>query len=222
MRSYVSLWSADLLAISDSVALVEDEVDGFHIDVFDGHNAKELLFGPDFVAALRKRTPVTLDVHLNVEDPDYWARRFIEAGADMITVQLTSSGDIARTLDRVRQQGCRTGLGLELADSPAIPKELFDGVDRLLVMGTEIGIKGVEFQDAALDKIRTLVGTRHHEASDPEIVVDGGIRRHTVAAIADSGADGVVPGSLVFGDPKPADAIAWIRSLGVEAHGGTA
>jgi ribulose-phosphate 3-epimerase len=214
MRSYASLWSADLLAISRSIAPIEDEVDGFHIDVFDGHNTKELLFGPGFVAALRKRTAVMLDIHLNVDDPDYWARRFIDAGADMITIQLNASADIAASLDRVRQDGCRTGLGLELGDAPPIPETLVGRVDRVLLMGTEIGVKGVEFHDSVLDKVRTLIQSRPIAALAPEVVVDGGIRRHTVPAIAAAGADGVVPGSLVFGDKEPAHALAWIRSLG--------
>ena len=70
MKAYVSLWSADLLAIGEAVDLIADHVDGFHVDVFDGHNVPDLLFGPDFVAALRARTGALIDGHLNVDDPD--------------------------------------------------------------------------------------------------------------------------------------------------------
>jgi len=86
LRAYVSLWSADLLALRDAVDLIGDDADGLHIDVFDAHDVDELLFGPDVVAALRAHTDAFLDVHLNVTDPELWARRFIAAGADMITV----------------------------------------------------------------------------------------------------------------------------------------
>ena len=74
MQAYVSLWSADLLDVGRAIDLVAPVADGFHLDVFDGHNVDELLFGPDFVAAVRKRTNLPLDVHLNVIDPDRWAR----------------------------------------------------------------------------------------------------------------------------------------------------
>ena len=83
MKAYVSLWSADLLDVGRAIDLVAPVADGFHLDVFDGHNVNELLFGPDFTAAVRKRTDLPLDVHLNVMDPDRWARRFIDVGADI-------------------------------------------------------------------------------------------------------------------------------------------
>ncbi len=76
MKAYVSLWSADLLNLGAAVDLLGDEVDGFHLDVFDGHDVRDLLFGPAHVAALRPRTSAVLDVHLNTTDPDYWVDRF--------------------------------------------------------------------------------------------------------------------------------------------------
>src|ERR1700734_2250114 len=102
MEAFVSLWSADLLAYGQDVRRVEDLAAGFHLDVFDGHNVPELLFGPDLVAALRRRTKAPLDVHLNVTDPDYWSVRFIDAGADMVTVQGAASRDIGATLGSIR------------------------------------------------------------------------------------------------------------------------
>ena len=96
MKAYVSLWSADLLALGAAVDLLGDVVDGFHLDVFDGHDVQDLLFGPDLVAALRQRTSAVLDVHLNVTDPDYWAGRFAEAGADIITCRAAPAPTWAR------------------------------------------------------------------------------------------------------------------------------
>src|SRR5580692_8353380 len=87
MEAFVSLWSADLLALGEDVRRVEDLAAGFHIDVFDGHNVPELLFGPDLVASLRAFTAAQIEVHLNVTDPGYWVGRFAAAGADIITVQ---------------------------------------------------------------------------------------------------------------------------------------
>jgi ribulose-phosphate 3-epimerase len=216
VRAYVSLWSADLLALGEAVALVESEADGFHLDVFDGHNVRDLLFGPDVVAALRARTDALLDVHLNVEEPDYWARRFADAGADMVTVQTAPCADVRATMRAIAALGVRPGLGLEVTDSPSIAIELLEEVDRVLVMGTAIGVKGLGLDERACGRVRELRAARDRSARRPEIVVDGGIRRQTVPDLAAAGADGVVPGSLVFGEPDPVAAIRWIHGLGLD------
>ena len=213
MRAYVSLWSADLLAIGDAVRRVEAEADGFHLDVFDGHNVRDLLFGPDVVAALRAHTDALLDVHLNVEEPDYWAGRFAEAGADMVTVNARACADARATMRAIAALGVRPGLGLEVSDAPAVAIELLEEVDRVLVMGTEIGVKGLGLDARACARVRELRAARERSARTPEIVVDGGIRRHTVPALAAAGADGVVPGSLVLGEADPVAAIRWIHGL---------
>ena len=217
MLAYVSLWSADLLALGEAVDRLGEVADGFHVDVFDGHNVPELLFGPDLVASLRARTATPLDVHLNVSDPDFWAPRFIEAGADMVTVQSGASPDIATTLGSIRSAGARPSLGLELHEPVEQATALFDAVDRVLVMGTLIGIKGAELDPVTPGRVSALVEARARrfgEGLGPLIVVDGGIRPHTVNALAAAGADGVVPGSLVFGRPDPPAAVRELHALG--------
>jgi ribulose-phosphate 3-epimerase len=217
MLAYVSLWSADLLALGDAVDQVAEVADGFHIDVFDGHNVPELLFGPDLVAALRARTPLTLDIHLNVDNSDYWVTRFIDAGADMVTVQSGASADIKATMDQVRTQGASPSVGLEVHEPVSAVEPLFGDVDRVLVLGTQIGIKGVEPDPGVPARVAALVRARterYGRDGGPSIVVDGGIRAHTVGPLADAGADGVVPGSLVFGRPDPVEAICELHALG--------
>jgi ribulose-phosphate 3-epimerase len=217
MLAYVSLWSADLLALGDAVDRLSEVADGFHVDVFDGHNVPELLFGPDLVAALRARTTTLLDVHLNVSDPDFWAPRFIEAGADMVTVQSGASKDIAATLGSIRSAGAQPSLGLEVHEPVGQAEGLFDAVDRVLVMGTVIGIKGAQLDPTTPGRVSALVGARAARLGDgggPLVVVDGGIRPHTVKILAEAGADGVVPGSFVFGHPDPVAAVHELHGLG--------
>ena len=216
MQAYVSLWSADLMAVGEAVDSVDEVVDGYHIDVFDGHNVSELLFGPDFVAALRRRTGKLIDVHLNVTDPDGWAGRFIAVGADMITVQTGPSPDITETLRAIRGQGARPSLGLEVHEPTRHAATLFDEIDRVLLMGTAIGIKGVGLDAAAPTRIRELAEQRRAAGRSPKdlgIFVDGGIRDHTVSLLAAAGADGVIPGSLVFGVPDPHAAVEQLQRL---------
>lgn len=221
MQSYVSLWSADQMAIGVAVDLVDDLVDGYHIDVFDGHNVPELLYGPDFVAALRGRTRKPIDVHLNVTAPDLWADRFIDSGADMVTVQSGASPDIRTTLETIRSKGVKSSLGLEVHEVPAHAATLFDATDRLLLMGTAIGVKGVGLDPATPDRLRELSRLRAEAGrtiDDLPLFVDGGIRAHTVEDLARSGADGVIPGSLVFGVDDPRAAITYLHGLGCTSN----
>jgi len=220
MLAYVSLWSADLLALGEAVDRLGEVADGFHIDVFDGHNVPELLFGPDVVAALRARTTTVLDVHLNVSDPGFWVPRFIDAGADMVTVQSGASGEIAATLGSIRSAGARPSLGLELHEPVEQAEGLFGAIDRVLVMGTPLGVKGAELDPATPGRVSALVEARAAHFGDgrgPLIVVDGGIRAHTVQVLAAAGADGVVPGSLVFGQPDPVAVVSELHALGCSA-----
>jgi ribulose-phosphate 3-epimerase len=222
VQAYVSLWSADLLALGPAVDLVGEIADGFHIDVFDGHNVRQLLFGPDLVEALRRRTTTLIDVHLNVDEPDYWARRFIDAGADMVTVQCAASPDIRATLGSIRAAGAQPSVGLEIHDPLTRATALFELADRILIMGTEIGIKGVELAPATAGRVSALVEARAKQfpaGRGPAIVVDGGIRAHTVGVLAAAGADGVVPGSLVFGRDDPVQAIRELHALGRTTSG---
>jgi ribulose-phosphate 3-epimerase len=212
----VSLWSADQLALGEAVAALDSHVEGFHLDVMDGHFAPELLYGPEAVAALARRRPQALiDVHLIVDDADRWIEPFAAAGAEMLTVFPEACSDVRQTLAAIERRGVRAGLalGLETPLGPAL--EHLDNVDRILVMGTAIGIKGVEPSPAVYERVSLLRDARERSRRAPEIVVDGGIRRHTVPELARAGADGVVPGSLVFG------ARDWLEGVRfVHAHDG--
>lgn len=220
MQAYVSLWSADLLDVGRAVDLVAGVADGFHVDVFDGHNVDDLLFGPDFVSALRKRTNLPLDVHLNVAGPDHWAPRFIDIGADFITVQAGPCPDPHETLGRIRAAGSEPCLGIEVHESIDQAMSFAGEVGRFLLMGTAIGIKGVELDPAAGARLRAL--KRDDRSRHIPVFVDGGIRPQTVGELARAGADGVIPGSLVFGDPNPVAAIHRLHQLTTEySIGGT-
>jgi ribulose-phosphate 3-epimerase len=211
MQAYVSLWSADLLALGNAIDAVAPVADGLHLDVFDGHNVPELLFGPDLVAAVRARTTLPIDVHLNVTDPDYWADRCLAAGADMVTVQASACPDVRSTLRRIRDTGAAASLGLELTEPLSHAVDVAGELERVLVMGTPLGVRGRDLDPSTPARVRALVAAR--QGSGPLIFVDGGVRANTVEALADAGADGVVPGSLVFSDPEPAQVIRHLHGL---------
>jgi len=217
MKTSASLWSADLLAMGAAMDRLENVVDGFHIDVMDGHFAPELVFGPDFVRAVRGRTRRLVDVHLMVADADRWIGPFAAAGAGMLTVHPESCEDVAATLARIRVLDVRPAIAVGI-DRPLEPVwDLLDAVDRVLLMGTLLGVKGVGIAPAIYERVRAVVRRRDRPVRSSarserrlQVFVDGGLRRHIVPLLAEAGADGVTPGSLIFDAPDPAAAVRWI------------
>jgi ribulose-phosphate 3-epimerase len=218
MQAHVSLWSADLLDVGSAIDAVGGDVDGFHVDVMDGHYVPELLFGPDFVRAVCTRTTVPVEVHLMVTEADRWIAPFVDAGCAAIGVHARSTENLSSTLGTIRERGARPSLAIEVDEPTSGLEPYLELVDRILVMGTALGIKGVDIDPQTYLRVGEIVAMRDRTRRRPEIVVDGGIRRHTVPQLAEAGADGVVPGSLVLADENARGAVAWIKSLRPEAQ----
>lgn len=212
MKTSVSLWSADLLDVGAAMALVEQDVAGFHIDIMDGHFVPNLVFGPDFVHAVAERTQRLVDVHLMVTDADSWIDPFAEAGSGMLTVHAEACADVSATLARIEALGVRPALAVSVDDPLEAVWPLLERVDRVLLMGTRLGIKGVGIDPTIYTRIQATVAARARSTRRPEVYVDGGIRRDIVPRLARAGADGVTPGSLVFGEANPAAAVQWIAA----------
>ncbi len=211
MKASCSLWSADLLALRDSVKFLSGYADEFHIDVMDGVCVPDILFGLDFVAALRGATETPLDVHLMTNTNVELVDRAIEAGAARLAVHASFCADVRVILRRIGEKGAMPVLVVPLdvaIDQHSLPWGLFR---RILLVGTPIGIKGVGLDPCIPGRIRALTGFRAALGLNFEIFVDGGIRPTTAPILAAAGADGIVPGSLVFKAPDPLATIRWIH-----------
>ena len=213
MRAFVSLWSADLLDVGSAISLLDEHVDGFHIDIMDGDYAPDLVFGSDFVRAVCRKATAPVETHLMTRDADQWIQPFADAGSAFIAVHTDTTNDPAATLQKIRASGSRTSLALRTDQSPDTLTPYLELSDRLLIMGTRIGIKGVEPDLSVYSRVSAVASLRDSANSPAEIAVDGGIRRHTVPRLADAGAECVIPGSLVFGDPDPVRAVKWLHSI---------
>ena len=216
MKASVSLWSADLLDLRADVRRLEQVADEFHLDVMDGNCVPDLLFGLDFVRALVRSTAVPMDVHLMLTQTATHAAAYAEAGARVVTIHHELCNDVRSVLTALRASGSRAGLVVRLRDGLNPESLHLDLVDRLLVMGTEIGVKGQDLDPSTPQRVETLVSLRRQHRLAFDIFVDGGIRHQTVQKLASAGADGVVPGSLVFGAPNPIEAVSWIHTLGAQ------
>ncbi|NBB90356.1 MAG: ribulose-phosphate 3-epimerase [Spirochaetes bacterium] len=212
-----SLWSADLAALGESIRATEPYADLYHIDVADGHFVPGLLFFPELVAALRGHTETPLHVHLMTEHPAALAPAFLDAGADLLTVHADNS-EAPEAIDLVRSRGRSAGVAVELETDPGIVKEFAESISLVLMMGTPLGVKGVEMDDRAVDRVRVakdILAVRRL-GSTVKVSADGGIREHTVPLLRAAGADVVTPGSLVFKSRDLAATTEWLHGLPVE------
>lgn len=172
--------------------------DWLHCDVMDGHFVPNITFGPDTIAACRKATKLTLDVHLMIERPDVYADRFIDAGADHIIVHVEAKHDVAKTLTHIRSRGKLAGLGINPSTSRESAVMLLDHIDELLVMTVNPGFGGQAFMPEVLPKIAALRAEADRRGLKLTIIVDGGINPQTARQCADAGANVFVAGNSLF------------------------
>src|SRR5213595_360422 len=209
-----SILAADFSRLADEVRRVEEAgADWIHCDIMDGHFVDNISFGPGIVATVRKLTTLPLDVHLMIEHPDHYLPRFVEAGANSITVHVESESkhDVPQTLAAIRAAGCSVGLTL----NPATPFEavapFLQNIDLLLIMTVHPGFGGQAFRPEMMEKVRRAKEWRDANGGKLHIEVDGGIKPDTARTSIANGANILVAGTSIFRAPDYAAAIRDLR-----------
>ncbi|TVQ45252.1 MAG: ribulose-phosphate 3-epimerase [Gammaproteobacteria bacterium] len=216
-----SILSADFARLGEDVeAVLAAGADIVHFDVMDNHYVPNLTVGPLVCAALRKHgITAPIDVHLMVKPVDRLIPEFAEAGASWISVHPESTEHLDRTLQLIRDCGCKAGLVFNPATPLAWLDHVLDRLDLILLMSVNPGFGGQRFIDATLDKL-AAVRRRIDAAGLPiRLEVDGGVKADNIRRIAEAGADTFVAGSAIFGAADYADAIGHMRAELAAARG---
>ena len=209
-----SILAADFARLGEEVETVlEAGADIVHFDVMDNHYVPNLTIGPMVCKALRDfGVTAPIDVHLMVQPVDDLIRMFADAGATYITFHPEASMHIDRSLQLVRELGCKSGLVLNPATSLDQVRWVLDKIDMLLLMSVNPGFGGQKFIPSTLTKLKQARELINSSAYDIRLEVDGGVGVNNIAEMAAAGADTFVAGSAIFNQPDYAQVINDMRS----------
>ena len=212
-----SILSADFARLADEAAAVAGAggagADWLHVDVMDAHFVPNLTLGLPVVEALLKVSPVPIDVHLMIDDPDRWAPLYAEAGCQSVTFHAEAARDPRALARALRSAGARASMAIKPGTEFAPYADLLPELDMVLVMTVEPGFGGQSFMADQMPKVREVREAVRRHGGEIWIQVDGGVSADTIEQCAEAGADVFVAGSAVYGAEDAAAAVDELRAL---------
>lgn len=194
-----SMLAADFGHLADEVRRVDNSpAEWIHIDVMDGLFVPNISFGFPVFKAIKSASAKFMDVHLMIVEPQNYAARFVEAGADMVTFHIEATDNPLLAIEAVRKAGAKVGISIKPKTPVAAVEPYLADVDMVLIMSVEPGFGGQAFIPGSLDKVRELKAAIDRAGLHTIIEVDGGISAENAGALFNAGADVLVAGSSVF------------------------
>lgn len=194
-----SMLAADFGHLADEVRRVDNSpAEWIHIDVMDGLFVPNISFGFPVFKAIKSASAKFMDVHLMIVEPQNYAARFVEAGADMVTFHIEATENPSLAIEVVRKAGAKVGISIKPKTPVAAVEPYLADVDMVLIMSVEPGFGGQAFIPGSLDKVRELKAAIDRAGLRTIIEVDGGISAENAGALFNAGADVLVAGSSVF------------------------
>lgn len=218
MQINPSILSADFANLEAELMSISS-ADMVHVDVMDNHFVPNLTLGPAVVERLSQVSPIPLDVHLMIENPDRWAIEYAEVGAASVTFHHEAAKNPISLARQLRAAGVKAAVAIKPATSVSLIADLIQEVDMILVMTVEPGFGGQPLLLDTLEKIaqaRSLIQT---SGAMVALQVDGGVTESNIAQLAALGADSFVAGSAVYNHPDRANQILKLRRLVLAATG---
>ena len=211
-----SILSADFANLEAELLSIAS-ADMAHVDVMDNHFVPNLTLGTAIVERLAQVSPIPLDVHLMIENPDEWAIDYAQTGAASVTFHLEAASEPISLARKLRAAGVKAAVAIKPATKVSEIAELIQEVDMLLVMTVEPGFGGQPILVETLEKIAQARDLIRDYGATVALQVDGGVTESNIAQLAALGADSFVAGSAIYNDPDRANQILRLRTLALAA-----
>jgi ribulose-phosphate 3-epimerase len=210
-----SVLSANFAALGDEVRMVaEAGADWIHVDVMDGRFVPNISIGLPVVTALKRVSPLPLDVHLMIVEPERYVEAFVEAGAASVSVHVEATNHLHRLVHRINHLGAKAGVAINPATPLEALTEIAPDLDIVILMSVNPGFGGQTFIERSYDRLGRLRDLLDRANSRAVVTVDGGVDPGRAEAVVAAGGDVLVAGAAVFAAADPPGAIAALRAAG--------
>jgi len=209
-----SILAADFANLQRDIEMInKSEADWIHVDIMDGVFVPNISFGFPVVEAVNKHAQKPLDVHLMIVDPDRYLQQFKNAGAANITVHVEACTHLHRTIQSIKQLGCKAGVAVNPHTSVQLLDDIIADIDMVLIMSVNPGFGGQHFIPNTLKKIKELKALSAERNPDLLIEIDGGVSLNNAAQLLEAGANVLVAGNFVFSANDQVKVISELKNL---------
>lgn len=209
-----SVLSADFANLKDDIEMINrSNADWFHIDIMDGVFVPNISFGFPVLASINHHARKPLDVHLMIVEPDKYLKQFKDCGAAIITVHYEACTHLHRTIQAIKDLGCKAGVAINPHTPVALLSDIIEDVDLVLVMSVNPGFGGQKFIEHSYEKIRQLKTMAAGRNDNLLIEVDGGVNQHNALALLKAGANVLVAGNAIFATENPEQTVNDFKKI---------
>lgn len=196
MKLSLSILNVDLTNLKEEIKLYDKHLDYYHLDVMDGNFVPNISFGPDYIKSLKAHTNVVFDTHLMINNPEFYVKKFIEAGSDIVTFHFEATNNPEALIDKIHALGAKAGISIKPMTKVEVLEPLLKKLDLVLIMTVEPGFGGQSFMEDQVSKLDYLKKYKENNNLSYLISVDGGINNETINKV-NQYTDLVVVGSYI-------------------------